>query len=445
MDERGNTSPGYEALRGALGRIVGSLPVGSPGSANVTPARAVFLTSVEKARSLTASAFLPTKSPVTTASNVRMVTSGGGNANPSPVAVDFGQGEGETSVRREHLADLERKDRQAKNLPDPSFDDLLNSLQIAGRHIGRGMEDGAHETRGNTNAGNFHYLPSSHYQESPGIVPDRFHVGRESLSVVQNITMRDSKRTKARAKDDDYKRRVSISSRIGAHATNRSPSESIQPFQRARQGPRSSMAAGSGIFPSPDPAHGGVGFQHGSSVRHKEHSRHLFEEGPSPVFPPGGGRRNFNSVVEGVSPPDAGKFDITLSYEGNRVHHQVAEHMPVAQLSAEAAAIFQINAPEVILLLYGIIPRTLPRDGRISDPPRIVPGSTVLVFFVTAPGHGPGGYQPPASPNPRARDGKSFIPDRRFWGIFNSRSLMGTHAIGRRGTKHLFDIYRSIS
>ena len=36
MAERGNTSPGYEALRGALRRLSGSLPVGSPGSSSVT-------------------------------------------------------------------------------------------------------------------------------------------------------------------------------------------------------------------------------------------------------------------------------------------------------------------------------------------------------------------------------------------------------------------------
>jgi hypothetical protein len=67
--------------------------------------------------------------------------------------------------------------------------------------------------------------------------------------------------------------------------------------------------------------------------------------------------------------------------------------MTVVQLSAEAAAIFQINAPELILLLFGIVPRTLPRDGRISDPPRLVPGSTVHVLVQA---HGRlGGYQSP--------------------------------------------------
>jgi hypothetical protein len=190
------------------------------------------------------------------------------------------------------------------------------------------------------------------------------------------------------------------------HATSRSPAGPTQPFQQTRQGSCGPMVAGSGIFPSPDPVHGGVGSHHGSSGHHAEHSRYLFEEGPSPVLTSSGGSRNFNSVVEGVPSPDAEKFfDITLIYEGDRVRHQVAAHMPVAELSAEAAAIFQINAADVILLLYGIIPRTLPRNGRISDPPRVIAGSTVLVFCVATPGHGQGGYPPPASPNPRARDG----------------------------------------
>jgi hypothetical protein len=44
-----------------------------------------------------------------------------------------------------------------------------------------------------------------------GIVPDRFHQGRESLSVKRNVTIRESRRPKARSSDQDYQRRCSMS------------------------------------------------------------------------------------------------------------------------------------------------------------------------------------------------------------------------------------------
>jgi hypothetical protein len=311
-------------------------------------------------------------------------TLGGGNTNPSPVAVDFGQGEGEATIRRGYLSDLERKDRQAKNLPDPAFDDLLNRLQIAGGYIGRDMEDGAHETRDNANAENFRYLPSFHHQESSGVVPDRFRAGKESLSVVRNVTVRDSKRTKARSKDDDYKRRVSISPSTLAVPADRSPAGLVLPHRHLRVeedvsgiGTRgnfyskiengNSSAGAPGIFSSPNSEPGRRGFYGGP-----------FDGGLSPVIASGGG-------IRPASPREGGNFDITLSYEGTRVQHQVSENMAVEQLTGEAAKIFRLNAPEVVLLLYGMIPRTLPRGGRISDSPRVVPGSTILVFYVIVP------------------------------------------------------------
>ncbi len=50
---------------------------------------------------------------------------------------------------------------------------------------------------------------------SPYVVPERFRAGRESSSVIRNVTnIRDSKRPKARAQDHDYQRRSSISSSL---------------------------------------------------------------------------------------------------------------------------------------------------------------------------------------------------------------------------------------
>ena len=52
---------------------------------------------------------------------------------------------------------------------------------------------------------------STQIRESSTIVPERFHQGRESLSVTRNVTVRESKRSKARAHDQDYRRRSSVS------------------------------------------------------------------------------------------------------------------------------------------------------------------------------------------------------------------------------------------
>ncbi len=47
-----------------------------------------------------------------------------------------------------------------------------------------------------------------------GRVPERFHQGRESLSVIRNVTIRESKRPKARSSDRDYQRKCSASSSV---------------------------------------------------------------------------------------------------------------------------------------------------------------------------------------------------------------------------------------
>ena len=300
-----------------------------------------------------------------------------GETNPSPVTVGVGQEDGWRGVRRTQAAELDRKDRQAMNLPDPAFDDLLNRMQNV--HFGREEMEGAYESGENALAGTFRYIPPPSYQESSRGVPDKFLPGRESLSVARNITVRESKRTKARTKDDDYKRRVSVSSSIGFVTADRSSTGSMQgyptpesvPYHPPRLEPslRSSngttqldqglekrerrvadctlplstrgLVRDDGVeqiqverFPqqrfgqsisahaefggslSPRPVTGGGGF---------EHPRHLFEEGISPVFPPGGGG-NPRSVVGGMPSPESDKIEIILCHEGQRVFHQVADN-----------------------------------------------------------------------------------------------------------------------
>jgi hypothetical protein len=55
---------------------------------------------------------------------------------------------------------------------------------------------------------------STQLPESSSIVPERFHQGREFLSVTRNVTVRESKRPKARSQDQDYQRRSSMSPSI---------------------------------------------------------------------------------------------------------------------------------------------------------------------------------------------------------------------------------------
>jgi hypothetical protein len=61
------------------------------------------------------------------------------------------------------------------------------------------------ETDVRVQAGDFHYYQTSH-QDVSEVVPERFRWGRESSSVLKNITVRESKRSKSRSFDQDYQR-----------------------------------------------------------------------------------------------------------------------------------------------------------------------------------------------------------------------------------------------
>ncbi len=81
-------------------------------------------------------------------------------------------------------------------------------------------------------------------------------------------------------------------------------------------------------------------------------------------------------------------FSIILVHdEGERVQHNAWSDMAVAQLTQDAARIFGLPPPmtSIILMLFGMNPRTLNVGGRLSDPPRLEDGATILVFRVGAP------------------------------------------------------------
>jgi hypothetical protein len=66
--------------------------------------------------------------------------------------------------------------------------------------------------------GDCHHFYTSPSQDVSGVVPQRFHQGRESSSVLQNITVRESKRSKARSLHRDYQRRVSFTPSAALHS-----------------------------------------------------------------------------------------------------------------------------------------------------------------------------------------------------------------------------------
>jgi hypothetical protein len=87
------------------------------------------------------------------------------------------------------------------------------------------------------------------------------------------------------------------------------------------------------------------------------------------------------SAIRGQSPAN-GSFEIFLTYAGARVAHRVWDSMAVSQLITEAGMVFDLDPSEVTLILFFMSPTSLQRDARISGPPRVTPGSTVMVFHI---------------------------------------------------------------
>ena len=132
-----------------------------------------------------------------------------------------------------------------------SVEDVYETYQSSGDEVRRNdavTDNGGNHARGVSgqgydqytggnsqySPGDFRFLPYSHTQvhhgssvkgsehtplshsrreipEDSGSVPERFRQGRESLSVIRNVTIRESKRPKARSSDQEYQRRCSIS------------------------------------------------------------------------------------------------------------------------------------------------------------------------------------------------------------------------------------------
>jgi hypothetical protein len=169
----------------------------------------------------------------------------------------------------------------------------------------------------------------------------------------QNITQRDAKRPKERPRDKAYKQRFSNVSSADM-AENRSNLDFRAGMSDGRGGgdPR--------ITPAPSDS---------GPMRESGHCR-------SPLFNAGRSR--------GPNTPAEIPFEIYLTNAKTRVGHRVWDSMLIWQLTVEAGSVFGIEPDEISLILFSGSPTSLQRNGRISGPPRVTPGSTVMVFQIPA-------------------------------------------------------------
>jgi hypothetical protein len=175
-------------------------------------------------------------------------------------------------------------------------------------------------------------------------------VGHQHL---QNITRRDAKRPKERPRDKAYKQRFSnvSSADMAEHRSNL--------VFRAEMGD-----GRGGRDPRLTPAPSDIG--------------PMRESGPSrsPLFNVGRSR--------GPNTPGEIPFEIYLTSAGTKAVHRVWDSMLIWQLTVEAGSIFGIEPDEISLILFSGSPTSLQRNGRISGPPRVTPGATVMVFQIPA-------------------------------------------------------------
>ena len=211
--------------------------------------------------------------------------------------------------------------------------------------------------------------------EGEGTVPERFHLGRESLSVIRNVTVRESKRPKARAHDQNYQRRSSMS------PSHRFSSGQTSQYQHSRMG---SYPQGGGE---------GTHQRNGGSIQQDPDPGISLP--PTPISRSEGGNRSPGSFtgVRGF-PQGNGNYEINLTYEGRVTRQEVSADMLVSQLRDEAATIYHLDSRNLILVLFGMHPHTLEPRGRLSDQPPVGPGATVLVFNIAGIAMHQGGYLP---------------------------------------------------
>ena len=250
-----------------------------------------------------------------------------------------------------------------------SYEQLIRRSQIASQSVeqlhftSRGGEERGSEVV--CPPGDFHLFHPSHTQDVTSVLPQRFHQGRESTSVLKNVTHRDSKRSKARSLDQDYQRRVSFT----PNTLRQSIGAGFLDDTRKNLGGTNAESSS----PRLPEYHGGSG---GGS--HRSHGYAMASPEPSTGF-----SGNLSGKV--VSPVDHG-YMIRLTFKGDSVQQPVSGEMTVIALIGIASAIYGVAARDVLLILFGMIPQNLIRGNRLSGPPLVGPGANVLVFDIPSCG-----------------------------------------------------------
>jgi hypothetical protein len=232
-------------------------------------------------------------------------------------------------------------------------------------------------------------------QDGGGTLPERFRAGRESLSVIRNITVRDSKRPKARIQDREYQRRSSFSPAGMPIPISRydydSPPGRVTGFQenfRQTSGLVEGIQVGDSDLYATNGPRGSLSERQNMNVFAADmRPLNIFAQNSQPG-------REITPLRTDVQPYDLERFEIVLTFEGHVHRHQVHRHMFVSQLAEESAAIFHLHEQDLTLMLFGMIPRTLSREKRISEPPPVGPGATVLIFNIQRHERIPGGRSP---------------------------------------------------
>jgi hypothetical protein len=191
-----------------------------------------------------------------------------------------------------------------------------------------------------------------------------------------NVTQRDTKRPKERSRDKAYKARFSLVSTVGRGEPLLAGFTTM--CGNGQGGMQKNSGAETPLSPGPP--------------------RQSWETGY--VAPP-----SMVGVRARASATPSADFEIFLTHSGTTVIHRVWNEMPIAQLMAEAGSIFGLDSSEMILVLFSSQPISLQRERSIMGPPRVTPGSNVMVFNVYS-----SGSNDPYVPTRTASHGQGFQP-----------------------------------
>jgi hypothetical protein len=200
---------------------------------------------------------------------------------------------------------------------------------------------------------------------------------REDLQ--NNVTQRDVKRPKERVRGRVYKTRFSM----GSSGFPVAPPMDYRtwPYEENVRFPLTTRNVAL-TFSAPD-------------SRRDQHSSSHGDTSPEPV-------RGGPSAERAQEPI----FEVNLIFEGTSVSCRAWSSMSVMQLIVEAGHIFGLDPNDIILVLFAAIPASLRRDGYLFGPPRVNPGSRVMVFNV--PGPSPRGYPGPLPPDTLVHSPRHF-------------------------------------